>query len=101
MSEPFARVELHCGRFALMIGPHGVLIETDPNRSEHLPSGAWGRHGLEDLANLINLHATAAAEDMRERAAKVMEIQPSDDHVDWAATIRALPIEEPCKGTGS
>jgi hypothetical protein len=38
--------------------------------------------------------ARRSAEDMRERAAKIAEIQPTDDHVDWAATIRALPIED-------
>lgn len=42
-------VELHCGRFALMIGPHGVVIETDKNRSDQMPSGAWGKEGLDQI----------------------------------------------------
>jgi len=54
-SEPVtATVELHCGRWALMVGGHGVVIETDPCRSDQMPNGGWGKDGLDALAEIIN-----------------------------------------------
>jgi hypothetical protein len=49
-----ATVELHTGRWCLMIAGLVIAVERDPNREWTLDGSQWNKHTLEQAATRIN-----------------------------------------------
>jgi hypothetical protein len=52
--EDMATVELHTGRWCLMIAGLVLAVEADPNREPMLEGSTWNKHTLEQAAARIN-----------------------------------------------
>jgi hypothetical protein len=57
-----AEIELHTGRWCLMIGDMIIAVEADPCREPSLAGAFWNKHTLEQAAARINTaHAAREA----------------------------------------